>query len=150
MALVFAALLVVVLLTSWVLTVLGLPGNWLMATTTGLYAFFVPAQSPVALGWRTVVALLALAAFGEIIELLAGVLGVAKGGGSRRGALMALAGSIVGGTVGIFIGVPVPLVGSLVAAVLFAGLGAMAGAILGETWAGRDLGTSWQIGRLAF
>ena len=63
---------------------------------------------------------------------------------------MALAGSIIGGIVGIFVGVPIPLIGSLVAVVLFAGLGAMAGAILGETWAGQDVDTSWRIARLAF
>ena len=146
----FALLLILVLLACWPLTLLGMPGNWLMASATAVYAYLVPAQSSASLGWKTVVALLVLAALGEIVELLAAAMGVAKAGGSRRGALMALVGSILGGIVGIFVGVPVPLIGSVVAAVLFAGLGAMAGAALGETSAGRDACTSWQIAKLAF
>ena len=150
MAIIFALLLILILVTCWLLTLLGMPGNWLMVAAAAVYACLVPAQSPVALGWKTVAALLVLAALGEIVELLAGAMGVAKAGGSRRGALMALAGSIIGAIVGIFVGVPIPLIGSIVAVVLFAGLGAMAGAILGETWAGRDADTTWRIARLAF
>jgi len=150
MAIIFALLLILFLVACWLLTLLGMPGNWLMAGAVAVYAWLMPAQSPVALGWRTVAALLVLAALGETVELLAGTLGVAKAGGSRRGALLALAGSIFGGMVGIFVGLPVPLIGPVVAVVLFAGLGAMAGAILGETWAGRDADTSWRVAKLAF
>jgi hypothetical protein len=146
----FALLLILVLLACWPLTLFGLPGNWLMAAATAVYAWLVPAQSRAALGWKTIVALVVLAALGELVEILASALGMAKAGGSRRGALLALAGSVVGGIVGIFVGVPIPVVGSIVAAVLFAGLGAAAGAALGETWARRDAGTSWRIAKLAF
>ena len=110
----------------------------------------VPAGSPAALGWKAVVALLVLAAVGEIVELVAGAMGVARAGGSRRGAVLALLGSIAGGILGVFIGLPLPLIGPIVAAVLFAGLGAMAGAMLGEISTGRELGTSWRIAKLAF
>ncbi len=150
MAVVFAILLITVLLASWLLTLLGLPGNWLMVVATAVYAFLMPAQSPAALGWKMVLALLVLAALGEVVELVAGAAGTARVGGSRKGAVLALAGSITGGIVGIFIGLPIPLVGPLVAVVLSAGLGAMAGAILGESWAGKSLGESWQIGKAAF
>jgi hypothetical protein len=150
MAIFFALLLILVLLGCWSLTLLGLAGNWLMVVATAAYVYLVPAQSPAAIGWRTVIAILVLAALGEIVELLAGAMGVTKTGGSRRGAVMALVGSIVGSILGVFIGVPIPLIGSVVAAVFFAGLGAMAGAILGETWAGRDADMSWRIGRAAF
>jgi uncharacterized protein YqgC (DUF456 family) len=146
----FALLLILVLLACWPLTLLGMPGNWLMAAVTAVYACLVPAQSKAALGWKTVVALLVLAALGEIVEILAAAMGVAKAGGSRRGAVLALGGSLIGGIVGIFVGVPIPVIGSVVAAVLFAALGAMAGAALGETSAGRDAGTSWRIAKLAF
>jgi uncharacterized protein len=145
-ALFFALLLTVVLLACWMLTLVGMPGNWLMVVATAIYAYFMPA----AFGWKVVVIVAALAAFGEIIELLAGAMGAAKAGGSRRGALMALVGSILGGIVGVFMGIPIPLVGPILAAVLFGGLGALVGAILGETWAGRDLSTSWQVAKLAF
>ena len=92
-------------------------------------------------------AILVLAAVGEIVELVASALGVSKQGGSRRSAAMALLGSIGGGTLGVFIGIPIPLVGSAVAAVFFAGLGAMAGAILGEISVGQRLGTSWRVAK---
>jgi uncharacterized protein len=147
---IFALLFVLVLVVCWLLTAAGLPGNWLIVVLTGVYAWLVPAQSSIAIGWKTLIALLFLATLGEIVELLAGAVGVARAGGSKRGAAMALLGSIIGGLVGVVVGVPIPLVGSLVAAVLFAGLGAMAGAILGETWIGKDPGTSWRIAKLAF
>jgi uncharacterized protein len=150
MAIFFALLLILVLLICWLLTLLGLPGNWLMVAATALYAYLTPGSSSAALGWKTVLALVILAALGEIVEFVAGAMGVTRAGGSRRGAVLALAGSLVGGILGVFIGVPIPLIGSVVAAVLFAGLGAMAGAILGETSAGRDMGTSWRVGKLAF
>ena len=86
MAIIFALLLILILVTCWLLTLLGMPGNWLMAAAAAVYACLVPAQSPAALGWKTVAALLVLAALGEIVELLAGAMGVAKAGGSRRGA----------------------------------------------------------------
>lgn len=88
MAIFFALLLILVLLGCWLLTLLGLPGNWLMVAVTAVYAYFVPAQSPIAFGWKTVVAILALAALGEMVELLASAFGVIKSGGSRRGAVI--------------------------------------------------------------
>ena len=150
MTLLIALLLIVVLLASWALTLVSLPGNWLMVTATALYAYLMPAKSPVAIGWKTVVAILVLAALGEVVELLAGAAGAARAGGTRRGAALALVGSIVGAVVGLFVGLPIPLAGSVIAALLFAGLGAMAGAMLGEVWAGRNLGASWPVGTAAF
>ena len=150
MAVVFALLLILALLACWLLTLLGLPGNWLMVVATSIYSYLIPAHSPAALGWRAVVAILALAAMGEIVELLVSAMGVRKTGGSRRGAVMALAGSIGGGILGAFIGVPIPLIGSVIAAVFFAGLGAMVGAIFGEISAGQRLDTSWRVGKAAF
>ncbi len=127
--------------------ILGLPGNWLMVMVTTIYACFAPAHSPAAIGWRTVVTILVLAAVGEIVEVVASAMGVSKQGGSRQSAVMALLGSIGGGMLGVLIGVPIPLVGSVVAAVFFAGLGAMAGAILGEISVGQRLDTSWRVGK---
>jgi uncharacterized protein len=118
LAVFFALLFILVLLVCWALTLVGMPGNWLMLLATAIYAYFMPA----AFDWKVIVVLIALAALGEIVELLAGAMGVAKAGGSRRGALMAIVGSVIGGVAGIFIGVPIPLVGPVLAAVLFAGL----------------------------
>jgi len=147
---VWAALLLVVLAVCWVLTLLGMPGNWLMIGVAIGFVFLVSAESPVAIGWVTVVVLLVLALIGELLEFLAGALGVTKAGGSRRGAVLALVGSLVGGIAGLFVGLPIPIVGSLLGAVLLAGLGAFGGAVLGEQWKGRDLGESMKIGEAAF
>ena len=146
----WACLLVIILLAGWLMTVLGMPGNWMMALAVVGYVLLVPERSPVAIGWPVAIALGLLAAVGELLEFLAGALGVAKAGGSKRGALLAMLGSIAGGIAGLFIGVPIPIVGPIVAALLFAGLGALAGAMLGERWYGRGLDKSWQIGKAAF
>lgn len=146
----YAFLLVVVLLIGCLLTLLGMPGNWLMVAATAVYAFLVPAESAGSIGWGVVAALVILALLGELLEFLAGALGVAKAGGSKRGAALALLGSLVGGVLGIFVGLPVPVVGPILAALLFASLGALLGAIVGEQWKGRDLAASWQIGKGAF
>jgi len=146
----WACLLVIILLAGWLMTVLGMPGNWLMVAAVAGYALLVPDRSPIAIGWPVAIAVGLLAAAGELLEFLAGALGVAKAGGSRRGALLAILGSIAGGIVGLFIGVPIPIVGPIVAALLFAGLGASAGAVIGEWWHGRGFDKSWQVGKAAF
>ena len=145
-----AVLLVLILLAGWVFTLIGMPGNWLMLAATAVYVLLIPADSPVGVGWVVVAVLGVLALLGELFEFLAGAMGTAKAGGSRRAALLALAGSVIGGVLGVFIGMPVPVVGSVVASVLCACLGALAGAIIGESWAGRRLTESWQVGKGAF
>jgi hypothetical protein len=150
MHILWAILLVLLLPAAWVMTLVGMPGNWVMVAAAALYAWVAPADLRLGIGWETVAALFGLALVGEILELAAGMLGAARAGASRRGAAMALAGSLAGGLVGLFVGLPIPLVGSLVAAVLFASLGAMAGAVLGEQWKGRDLIETWQVGKGAF
>ncbi len=147
---VWASLLLIILAVCWVLTLLGMPGNWFMIVAAAGYVFLVAAESPVAIGWTTVLVLLALAALGELLEFLAGALGVTKAGGSKRGAFLALVGSIAGGVAGLFVGLPIPIVGPLFGAVLMAGLGAFAGAVLGEQWKGRDFDESMKIGEAAF
>ena len=150
MSIVYAILLLIVLAAAWLLTVVGMPGNWLMVAAAALYAWLVPEDAATAVGWGVVLVIAILAALGELLEALAGVFGAAKAGGSKRGAALALLGSMAGGLVGIAVGLPIPLVGQLVAAVLFASMGALLGAMLGERWKGRELGESWQVGRGAF
>ncbi len=150
MSIVYALLLLVVLSAAWLLTVLGMPGNWLMVAVAACYAWLVPADSAAAIGWGVVLAVALLAALGELLEALAGVFGAAKAGGSKRAAVLALAGSLAGGIVGMAIGLPIPLVGPLLGAVLAAGLGALSGAMVGELWKGRRMNQSWQVGKGAF
>jgi uncharacterized protein YqgC (DUF456 family) len=145
-----AIALVLVALAGWISQLVGLPGNWVVVLAAAVYAWALPGDGRPAIGWNTVIALAALAVLGEVIEFAAGALGVTKAGGSRRGALLALVGSLIGAMVGIFVGLPIPIVGSLAAAIIFGGLGAMAGAILGESWKGRDFESGLEIGKAAF
>ena len=150
MTAVWVILLCLALAAGWLLTLLGMPGNWLIVSAAALYALVVPGESRLAIGWPAVALLAGLAILGEIAELVAGALGVSKAGGSRRSAALALVGSLIGGISGLAVGVPVPVIGSLVAAVLFAALGALAGAMIGESWKGRDLDQSLRVGKAAF
>jgi len=112
--------------------VVQLPGTWIflglalvVELADGLY---LPA------GERTTFALpvwltgLGLAALGEALELLAGAIGIRKGGGSRRG----LVGALLGAILGAFFLTPlfafVPLLGVFLGVLL----GTFVGAFLGE------------------
>lgn len=149
MGILWAILLVAVLLIAWAATLLGLPGNWLMVLAAVLYVALVP-DSAATMGWSVVLVLAALATAGEVVEFLAGALGAAKTGASRRGVALALAGSVAGGLAGLFVGIPIPIVGPILTAVLFGCVGALVGAMIGEGWKGRNWQMSWQIGKAAF
>ena len=150
MNIVSALLLVLALAIGWLAQLVGLAGNWLIVAAATLYAWWIPPEAALAIKWPTVTVLLVLAILAEIAELAAGAMGVAKVGGSRRSAVLALVGSAVGGVVGLVVGLPIPLFGSLAAAVLFGGVGALTGAFLGESWKGRDFDTSFEVGKAAF
>jgi uncharacterized protein len=145
-----AIALTLITIVGWLSQLLGLPGNWIIVVAAALYAWLLPSDGRLAIGWNTVVALAALAVVGEVVEFAAGALGVSKVGGSRRGAVLALVGSMVGGVVGLVVGVPIPIIGSLAAALIFGGVGAMVGAMLGESWLGRDFESSLEVGKAAF
>ena len=142
--------LLIALVAGWGLTLFNLPGNWLMVTAAVLYAAVGPADSRLAIGWPVVIAVLLLAALGELVEFLAGAALATQAGGSKRSAALALLGSLGGGVLGAVVGVPIPIVGSLVGALLFAGAGALGGAMLGEYWKGRPLEHGWNVGKAAF
>ncbi len=146
------ALLLSALMAGWALTVLGMPGNWLIAGATAVYVAMLPPGSNAAIGWPVVFVLCGLACVGEVLEFIAGALGVARMGGSRRAAWLGLVGSLVGAVVGLFVGlpIPIPLFGSLAGAVMLASLGALVGAVVGEITHGRTVLQSWQVGRAAF
>lgn len=142
-------LLLITLAAGWCLTMLSMPGNWLIVAAAALFAWLAPPES-YDISWQVVALLIGLAVTAELLELAASALGAKRAGGSRRGAMLAIAGSVVGALVGAGVGVPIPIIGSLVAAILFAGIGALAGAMLGETWKGRTLAESWKVGQSAF
>lgn len=127
------------------LVVLGLPGTWLMVVTTLLVAWWqwdpaLPAGQQMFSIW-VLVAIAGLAVIGEVLEFFAGVFGTRAAGGSGRGAVGALIGTLIGGVAGTFL-IPIPVLGSLI--------GACAGAALGawgiELWQGRTMGASVKSG----
>lgn len=130
----------------WIATLLGLPGNWGLVLLGGLLAYFVPESLHPAVGIPILVTIVLAALVGELLEFLAGAMGVNQMGGSKRGAALALIGSIAGAIVGVVVGVPIPIIGSLIAALLFGGIGALVGAVAGERWAGKDWEQSFRIG----
>ena len=147
----YAILLIAVLLASWLLTLLGMPGNWLMVAATTVYVWLVPCP----LARRDRLEDGRGPAHPRRLGRDRGTAGERDGRGQggwqqARSGHGGMVGSIVGGVLGIFIGLPVPLVGSILAAVLFSALGAMARAVLGKAWSGKNLGTSWRIAKVAF
>ena len=121
------ASLLVLLNGLWLgLVVLGLPGNWLMVLSTALVAWWqweAGADGDPMFSLTPLVVIVVLAFAGEGFELLAGMYGSKKAGGTRWGSVGALIGGVIGGIVGtIFI--PVPVLGSLIGACGGAGLGA--------------------------
>jgi uncharacterized protein YqgC (DUF456 family) len=150
MSFVWALLFILAVVVFWSLNLLGLPGNWLIAATTLVYAWLTSGPESGGLRWTVVFIVVALAILGELVEFAASAAGVKRVGGSRRGAILALAGSIAGALVGMFVGIPIPAVGSLIAALVFAGLGATLGAMVGEVTVGQSWTHSWKVGRAAF
>jgi uncharacterized protein YqgC (DUF456 family) len=113
------------------LVVVQLPGTWILLGAAllvelgdGLYA----PDGTESIGWRTLGMALALGLLGELVEFVAGAVGVKQGGGTRRGVW----GSILGGIAGFFVLAPflafVPLFGPFVGVLL----GTFAGAFVGE------------------
>jgi uncharacterized protein YqgC (DUF456 family) len=150
MYIVWAILLVLVVIALWALNLIGLPGNWLALAAAAGYALLIPPDRSTDIDGWTLAALLVLALIGELLEFLAGALGATQAGGSRRGAALALLGSIAGGVIGLFVGFPLPLIGPVVGALLLASLGALLGALAGEQWKGRNWDDSFRVGQAAF
>jgi uncharacterized protein YqgC (DUF456 family) len=145
-----AGLLLALVATGWCLTLVGLPGNWLIVIVTVVYGLLVPAEWRTAIGWPVMLLVAALAGIGELLEFAASAVGTTQAGGSKRSAALALIGSIAGGLVGAFVGLPIPIVGTVIGALLFAASGAMAGAVIGESWKGRTFDEGMEVGKAAF
>ncbi|WP_437225605.1 DUF456 domain-containing protein [Planctomicrobium sp. SH661] len=117
---------------AWGSNFFGLPGNWLLLIFAVIYKFVLPADLHPEVSWTILIVSLVLAILGEVWEFVAGAAGAAKRGGSRRGAIMAIGGSLVGSIGGAMIGIPVPVAGPLIGALVGGAVGAFAGAYFGE------------------
>jgi len=110
------------------ITLIGLPGGWLMVILAATIEFFSTYWVGVEIwGWHAIGICVGLVILGEIIELIASGIGSKLGGGSTRGMWGAILGSIVGAVFGTFM-IPVPLIGTLVGAVS----GAFVGTVVAE------------------
>jgi len=144
------AVLLVVSTAGWLLTLVTLPGNWLIVAAAAGFAWLVPLEAGRGISWTTVAVLLGLAVVGEIVEFAAGAVGTARQGASRRAVVLSLVGAFVGGLAGLAVGTPIPVLGSLVMAVVGGAAGAYAGAYLGEWSIGRTGGERMAAGQGAF
>jgi uncharacterized protein YqgC (DUF456 family) len=114
-------IVLIVFNTAWLgLTVFGLPGNWLMAISTCFFAWWRWESGVFSI--YTLVAVVALAAVGELLELTAGMVGARKSGASWPGSIAALFGAVAGAILGTFM-IPIPFIGTLMGACAGAGLG---------------------------
>ncbi|MBS0208410.1 MAG: DUF456 domain-containing protein [Planctomycetes bacterium] len=147
-------LLLLALAIGWVMTLFSLPGNWLIVAAALVFGLLVPDDWRTDLGWPTMVALVGLALFGELAELLCGSAGVRGAGGSRRAAFLSIIGSVLGtipgASLGGLLGSIVPVFGTIAGVILGACLGALVGAMIGEAWKGSELDRSMKIGLGAF
>ena len=110
------------------ITLVGLPGVWLMVGGALVIHLSTPLWNGVPLWGRTIIGVcLGLAVIGELIETLAAGLGAKAGGGSKRGMFGAIIGSMLGAFVCTFF-IPIPLIGTLIGAIV----GAFGGALIGE------------------
>ncbi|HEY6088503.1 MAG TPA: DUF456 domain-containing protein [Gemmatimonadaceae bacterium] len=114
-----------VIILSWILIVLGLPGLWIMIATAVTYNLIVPGEP---IGWFTLVGVAVLAFVAELLEFTMTGKYARKYGGSRRAGW----GAIIGGIVGAMIGFPVPIIGPVIGAFV----GSFAGALIAELGAG--------------
>ena len=104
----------------WLTLVLfGLPGNWLMVLSTSLLAWWTWDQG-VFSGW-TLIAIAVLAALGELIEFVGGLVGARRAGASWRASVAGIFGALIGALGGTIL-FPVPVVGTIVGACLGVGL----------------------------
>lgn len=114
------SIVLVILNSAWLgLVVFGLPGNWLIVISTGLFAWWRWGDSVFSI--YTLIAILVLAVLGELAEFTAGMIGAKKSGASWPGSIAALFGAVTGAVFGTFL-IPVPLLGTLLGACLGAGL----------------------------
>lgn len=145
-----ASLLVLTCMAAWLLNLVALPGNWLAVLAIGLYLWLGPESGRAQIGLVSLGLAFLAAVVGEIVEFAAGAVGASRAGASRRGTIMAIAGSMVGAIAGGIIGLPIPILGPVLAALLFGGLGATAGAMLAEWSDGKPWRENWRIGHAAF
>jgi uncharacterized protein YqgC (DUF456 family) len=133
------SLLLILSLAGIFITLLGLPGLWVMVAAALLYAWYTSFQY---IGLWTLVILIVIATIAEVIEFMAGSAGAKKAGGSRRAAW----GALIGGLLGAFLlTIPIPIIGTTIGLCF----GVFVGALLGELTVRDDTAHSIRVGLAA-
>src|SRR5438477_11260905 len=94
MHLIYYLLLLALLLIGLFVSILSLPGLWLMVASAAGYAWLTGGHF---IGKWAMITIFALALISEIVELIAGSAGAKKAGGGRRGMVGAIVGALLGG-----------------------------------------------------
>lgn len=109
---------------------IGLPGTWMLIGLALIVEFtdqfYRTEPEYTTFSWWILGISLALAALGEFLEFVAGLLGAKKAGSSKYGMFGAFFGGILGAVMGMAI--PLPIIGPLLGAVI----GTFVGAVVGE------------------
>ncbi|MBL1216286.1 MAG: DUF456 domain-containing protein [Planctomycetes bacterium] len=109
----------IVSVMSLALTLIGLPGAWLVIAV-GIVCHWL--QDWTWFSWWTIGGCIALALVGEVLEFASGAAGTHWAGGSKRSGAGALIGALVGGLAGSMFP---PIIGALIWGVVGAGVGAI-------------------------
>ncbi|MCH7701352.1 MAG: DUF456 domain-containing protein [Planctomycetes bacterium] len=121
------------------LTVIRLPGTWLIVATAAGYGWYGDWH---AISLLTVGVLIGIAVVGEAGEFVASMLTAKKAGAGKR----AMWGAFIGGFAGMFIfTIPLPLIGTIIGAVF----GCFLGALIGELTAHDDVRKGIRVGKAA-
>ena len=140
---VWLTILVIFNACSLVLVLFSMPGNWIIITATGLFAWWKWDDEIFSI--YTLIAIVIMALIGEIIEFFASVGGAKKAGASWLASVCAIAGAIFGAMVGtVFI--PVPILGTLLGACIGACIGAGSITLLVELKGGKEMHHSVKSG----
>jgi uncharacterized protein YqgC (DUF456 family) len=94
--------------TGLFLTLLGLPGLWLMVAALAGFAWITTIGHFV--GWPVLITVVALAGIAEILEFYTGSAGAKAAGASGRGMIGAMVGALIGG---FLFTIPVPILGTI-------------------------------------
>ena len=131
MTYVAASIVVLFCLVGVALTLLTLPGIWVMIAV----AIGCQIWRPELFSLWTLGVVVGLGLLAELAELVASAAGSKRAGGSRAGALLSVVGGIVGAIVGTPL-IPIPVIGTLIGAVIGAGVGAFIGerGVSGQGW----------------
>ena len=141
------SVLVVVSVLAVGLTLISLPGTWLLLLVAVLCWWLVPGLD----NWWWLAGAGALALLGEAVEFFASVAGAKVGGSGKHGAWGAFIGGLVGAILGTM-AIPIPVLGTIIGGVVGAGVLATLFEREGgkKTW--RDsskAGTGAAVGKLA-